>query len=181
MALELGSGTGLVGMALAAVWGASVLLSDLPEIEGNLVHNVEQNLAVIQKHGGNAATAVLDWSKPTDIIPSVSTGQDDKSDAKQFPVIVAADSVYSAEHPAMLVSAIETWLAKGPNARVVMEMPRRDCYGEELTDLRIRMLDLGLQILNEGEEVGYDDWGGDTLDEVAEVKCWWSVWGWKTE
>jgi hypothetical protein len=97
---------------------------------------------------------------------------------EKFPLIVAADSIYSAEHPAMLVGAIKAWLADETSARVVMEMPRREGYSAELEDLKTRMLQLGLQILVEGEESGYDDWGGSGENELQEVHCWWSVWGW---
>lgn len=183
-ALELGAGTGLVGMALAAVSGASVLLTDLAEIEGNLAHNVQQNAEVIARIGGLAKTAILDWIRPTEIISSTLSVCSPSSDAvtethvEKFPLIIAADSIYSAEHPSMLVGAIKTWLAPGPSTRVVMEMPRRDGYSEELEDLKTRMLQLGLQILDEGEETGYDDWGGNSEDELQEVNCWWSIWGW---
>lgn len=182
-ALELGSGTGLVGMALAAVHGASVLLTDLPEIEANLSRNVEQNKNAIAKLGGEVRTAVLDWSNPADLVLSDSDFPSDKSESKEtsvekFPLIVAADSIYSAEHPPMLVGAIDTWLSKESHARVVMEMPRREGYQAELEDLKPRMLGLGFQILDEGEETGYDDWGGSGEDELQEVHCWWSVWGW---
>jgi predicted nicotinamide N-methyase len=186
--LELGSGTGLVGMAAAAALGASVLLTDLPEIEGNLARNVLQNEAVITEHRGIAKTAILDWTNPNEIISSASsvstTGSDIAAfvEAKidKFPAIVAADSIYSAEHPTMLIEAIKTWLAPGPNARVIVELPRRNGYSAEIQDFRNCMLLLGLHILDEGEETGYDDWGGSTEDELQEVNCWWSVWSWAT-
>jgi hypothetical protein len=59
--LELGSGTGLVGIAAAAIWGVSVLLSDLPEIKENLEFNVEANREVVKARGGRTASRVLDW------------------------------------------------------------------------------------------------------------------------
>ena len=59
--LELGSGTGLVGIAAAAIWGVSVLLSDLPEIKENLEFNVEANQEVVEVRGGRSASRVLDW------------------------------------------------------------------------------------------------------------------------
>jgi predicted nicotinamide N-methyase len=186
-ALELGSGTGLVGMALAGITGASVLLTDLPEIESNLVRNVEQNVAAIIERGGQAQTAILDWTSPSEIIMSTSSTEPGLDAAtlssvttEKFPLVVAADSIYSAEHPDMLVGAIKTWLAPGSTSRVVMEMPRREGYEAELNDLKTRMLQLGLRVLDEGEETGYDDWGGSGEDELQEVNCWWSVWGWAT-
>jgi hypothetical protein len=173
-------------MAASAVLGARVLLTDLPEIEGNLARNVKQNQEVITKQGGIAQTAILDWSNPSQIIPSASsvsatsmdTASFKENKIAKFPVIVAADSIYSDEHPAMLVKAIHTWLALGPVSRVIVELPCRDGYDTERQDFRNRMLQSGLGIIEEGEETGYDDWSGSTQDELQEVKCWWSIWSW---
>lgn len=185
-ALELGAGTGLVGMAFAAAFGADVLLTDLREIETNLAFNVSANLHTIKAHGGTAGTAILDWVKPTIVIETSDSvwselvGFDELSEQRieKFPVVIAADSIYSAEHPAMLVGAIEAWLAPGPDARVVMEMPRREGYEVELADLDTRLSQLGLRVLYAGEEYGYDDWVDHGESGLADVKCWWSIWGW---
>jgi predicted nicotinamide N-methyase len=187
--LELGSGTGLVGMAVAAVLGASVLLTDLPEIEGNLTRNVKQNRPEIEALGGSVISAVLDWSYPQDVSwPAISDPATDAQSAtsverktdpiSQFPVIVAADSIYAKEHPAMLVGAIATWISSNPDARVIIELPRRDGYEAELCDFQERMLGIGLVISEEGEETGHDDWAGASEGELQEVHCWWSVWKW---
>lgn len=69
--LELGSGTGLVGIAAAAIWSVPVLLTDLPEIESNLSHNVLQNLEIVETQGGQIESRVLDWKDST-----VLTGQE---------------------------------------------------------------------------------------------------------
>ena len=59
--LRLGSGTGLVGIALAAIWSANVVLTDLPGIEGNLLYNINANKDLIESMGGSATGKVLDW------------------------------------------------------------------------------------------------------------------------
>lgn len=59
--LELGSGTGLVGIAAAAIWRCAVTLTDLPEICPNLAANIEDNRLFICGRGGNAAAEKLDW------------------------------------------------------------------------------------------------------------------------
>jgi hypothetical protein len=64
-ALELGSGTGLVGIAAAAIWGLPVLLTDLPEIQPNLSHNALQNTEVVEARGGQVLSTVLDWKDPS--------------------------------------------------------------------------------------------------------------------
>jgi protein N-lysine methyltransferase METTL21C len=50
--LELGSGTGLVGIAAAALLGAHVTLTDLPNVLPNLQYNAELNSSVISSRGG---------------------------------------------------------------------------------------------------------------------------------
>lgn len=63
--LELGSGTGLVGIAAAAIWGLPVLLTDLPEILPNLSHNALRNTEVVEGRGGQVNSKVLDWKDPS--------------------------------------------------------------------------------------------------------------------
>ncbi|KAF2839229.1 hypothetical protein M501DRAFT_992200 [Patellaria atrata CBS 101060] len=175
--LELGSGTGLVGMAAAALLGASVLLTDLPEIVPNLKRNADANWEVIEADGGCTEVAVLDWTQPDILTPVSATMSSHPSD---FPIILAADPLYSPEHPRLLVTTISKWLSADPDARVVVELPLREAYSPEIKDFRQRMRDAGLKVLDEGEETGYDDWGWDPSgsERQDEVTCWWSVFGW---
>lgn len=59
--LELGSGTGLLGMAAAALWKTHVVLTDLPEIVENLAFNVESNRSTIEALGGSVEAGALTW------------------------------------------------------------------------------------------------------------------------
>ena len=59
--LELGSGTGLLGLAAACFWQADIVLTDLPAILPNLEHNAELNRAVWEAHGGRVEVAALTW------------------------------------------------------------------------------------------------------------------------
>ena len=69
---------------------------------------------------------------------------------------------------------------EGRSARVVIELPFRSAEPSEHEGLRGRMREEGFVLVEEGEEVGYDDWedlrvsGGQ-----LEVRCWWSVWRWR--
>ena len=169
-ALELGAGTGLVGLSFAALHGksATIHLTDLPEIVPNLAHNAELNVEQLKRTEATVTTGILDWSIVPDPHPTPE---------EQYDIILAADSLYSPSHPELLANAITHWLSRDPNARVVLEMPLRDAYLPQVQDLRQRFGKLGLAAVEEGEETGYDDW--ESADGGAlEVRCWWSVWGW---
>ena len=180
--LELGSGTGLVGLAMAGL-GADVVLTDLPNICPNLARNAEVNGAAISRQGGSTRTATLDWTHPTTCTPypAKRLDSDEEVTIAKFPLILAADSLYSPDHPHMLVETINAWLSSEDNAKVIVEFPYRNAYLPEIKDFRQRMTASGLHIVQEGEESGYDDWGsrgGDQDDdERALVTCWWSCWG----
>lgn len=174
--LELGAGTGLVGIAAAAVLGAHVVLTDLPAIAPNLERNIAANAAMLEERGGRAEAAVLDWTKPEDF--TLSSGGT-RVRAHSFGLVLVADPIYSASHPTLLVNAIDAHLSRDEGARVVVELPLREAYSPEIAELRNRMGRLGLKVLEEGEETGVDDWSeGSDEGRLTEVRCWWSVWGW---
>ncbi|EMC98804.1 hypothetical protein BAUCODRAFT_380761 [Baudoinia panamericana UAMH 10762] len=240
--LELGSGTGLVGLAAAAVLQAKVLLTDLPAIVPNLERNIRENAAMVSRRGGRAEVGVLDWEDPggleftcpssssssslfdSDLNSDLNSDSDLDGQRQQqqrqpqreeqqcqrrypshsFSLILAADPIYSPDHPRLLVQTIAYHLSRDhEHARVVVEMPLREGYAGEREDFRERMVGLGLRVLEEGVERGVDDWGGASsgdgfggevedeegpgVDGEGEgwegegegvVRCWWSVWGW---
>ncbi len=59
--LELGSGTGLLGLAAAAIWRADVVLSDLPSILPNLASNADRNRPTVEARGGRIRAGALTW------------------------------------------------------------------------------------------------------------------------
>ena len=101
--LELGSGTGVVGLALAR-WGApSVLLTDLP----HMLQTLQANLAANSIDGGAGAqqvAAVLDWNSPEQgLAAAAPTGS-------SFNLIVAADVIYSKGAVKPFLAALRTAL-----------------------------------------------------------------------
>ncbi|KAF3041696.1 hypothetical protein E8E12_005346 [Didymella heteroderae] len=170
--LELGSGTGLVGLAMAAL-GSDVVLTDLPSIRENLARNAKDNSALIEQNGGSARTGTLDWTQPASCevyTDGVVTQTLHATDSK-FPIILAADSLYSPEHPRMLVDTIAAWISEDANAQVIAEFPYREAYLPEIRDFKERMDRIGLYVLEEGEESGFDDWGASGAADGEEDRA----------
>ncbi|KAI4277515.1 MAG: hypothetical protein LQ337_001733 [Flavoplaca oasis] len=166
--IELGAGTGLVGIAIAAMFDVHVHLTDLPAIVPNLLVNTTVNSPTIAK--GSTSVGEFDWS--------TVSGHCSK-EHKAYDVVVAADPLYSPQHPAWLVAAIDHVLKRSAGARVVIELPLREAYAPEIVELKVRMAGLGLAVLIEGTESGIEDWE-DNLpgNERTQVMCWWAVWQW---
>lgn len=177
--LELGAGTGLVGLAAAAVWHTDVILTDLTSIVQNLAQNVEANQVRISANGGSVAAGVLDWASPEILhLADVELGGTPRGHhhAKhKVTTILAADPIYSPDHPRLLVNAVTTWLDSGERrdiARLILAYPIREAYLPQIADLKSRLNAAGLAALQQGEELTRDDWAED-------VRVCWSVWGWR--
>ncbi|KAI1127460.1 putative methyltransferase-domain-containing protein [Nemania abortiva] len=170
--LELGSGTGLLGIATAAMWQADVVLSDLPGIMPNLNHNIEQNRATVERLGGKLGSSTLTWGceNGNGII---------FSQENQFSIILVADGIYDDDHPALLSSAIHQQLLDSPDSRAIVMVPIRDQVTKGLiSQFRSHISDgaLSLVALEEHILTGQDDWGDDD-DEPQAVECWWAIFG----
>ncbi|CAK7269514.1 Protein-lysine N-methyltransferase rrg1 [Sporothrix epigloea] len=198
--LELGAGTGLLGLAAAALWRADVVLSDLATIVPNLSVNVERNSKIIQARGGRARAGVLQWGASRSendteagvLVVDTSLFPEDH----QFPLVLAADPIYDDEHPVLLASAIDAQLAldvrhcadgvnghgvaeKPPvSPRAVVMVPLRDQRTREMAAMFVsEMAQRRLVPVDEGEIAGQDsDWGynggGGTV--ACEFTCsWW--------
>ncbi|KAI9716846.1 MAG: hypothetical protein M1828_007507 [Chrysothrix sp. TS-e1954] len=175
--LELGSGTGLAGLAAACIWQTEVMLTDLGCIVGNLARNIEANQQVLLANGGNAYCGRLDWEHA-----DVLHAEEDNAAACKWrdlqppkpgdvTVVIASDPVYMPEHPRLLVEAIVTWLCKAMHAIVIIAYPLRPQYAAQIEDLRSLLREKALVVQEEGVVSGRDDWK-DQVDHS------WSVWGW---
>ncbi|KAK9437628.1 S-adenosylmethionine-dependent methyltransferase-like protein [Metarhizium brunneum] len=169
--LELGSGTGLLGLAAAVLWKARVCVSDLPAITGNLKGNVDGNKAIVEARGGVVKVGTLTWGGGEDEVDQELFGREN-----QFKIVLAADPMYDDNHPALLASAIGQHLALGTESRAVVMVPKRDSTTIRLLEaFRQAMLDLDVPLfcVEEDELAGQDDWVGD--DEGGHVRCWLGV------
>ena len=167
--LELGAGTGLLGLAFAGIFpNTSIDLTDLPSIVPNLAENVATNRHLLERVGSCASAFALDW---VDAVPEL--------DAERYDVVLAADPIYSPSHPSLLAKAVFANLLQSSRARLVIGLPMRDAYTTEVEDLRLRLEGMGLVLVQEGDEIGVDDWEGQAGNRT-EVKCWWGVWKWQS-
>jgi Lysine methyltransferase len=152
-------------MAAACAWGVKVTLTDLPEVLPNLQSNINNNRKMIEACGGDACALPLDWSDSSDI-PA--------DECDRYSVILAADTVYSPEHPLMLADTVQRWMRRSCQACFVVELPLRDGYHQELDDLKTRLRSIGLQIAEKGSECGFDDRQSQSGAQT-QVECWWAL------
>jgi hypothetical protein len=95
--LELGSGTGLLGLAAAALWRLKVALSDLPDITLNLKVNADRNRELIEARGGRLEVGELTWGGDEDEVDQDLFGR-----LNQFQVSQDTLSIACVPRPEML-------------------------------------------------------------------------------
>ena len=167
--LELGAGTGLVGLTAASLWEQPVYLTDLAPIVPALSANISLNSSLV-KNLVNCGS--LDWNEPDFLF--TSDGGKISADEDKAQIILAADTMYSEEHPELLSKAIFRWLAPDPSARVIMTWAMRVAYLEQIREIWEILETGGLECILEGREHANDDgWDDEGL-------CEWSVWQWKS-
>ncbi|KAF3768141.1 hypothetical protein M406DRAFT_70235 [Cryphonectria parasitica EP155] len=175
--LELGAGTGLSGLSAATIWGMRALLTDLPTIVPGVQANVDLNIDTLRDHGGSAACGTLDWTQ-TDVIHLHSATQEDAGhftvdDVNGFPIILAADTMYTEEHPKLLSQTILRCLRRSPQSKAIVVYAMRVAYIDYMREFWELMEAGGLMAEQEGrEEIDLREWDDEKLHE-------WSVWKWK--
>ncbi|KAL2906549.1 Protein-lysine methyltransferase METTL21C [Bienertia sinuspersici] len=100
--LELGSGTGLVGITAAAILGADVTVTDLPHVIPNLEFNVAANGSIIAANSGTVVAAELTWG---DVDQMETIG-------REYDVIVGSDVVYHDHLYEPLLNTLKFLLVK---------------------------------------------------------------------
>ncbi|CAN6225735.1 unnamed protein product [Urochloa humidicola] len=117
--LELGSGTGAAGLALAAALPAHAVLSDLPGALPNLRHNADLNAPLLASAGGAASVVPLPWGDAA-AMQDVAAAQPEEA---PFDLVVASDVVY---YEALVDPLIQTlrFLIKGEVVFLMAHMRR---------------------------------------------------------
>ncbi|VVT49751.1 uncharacterized protein SAPINGB_P002425 [Magnusiomyces paraingens] len=165
-ALELGTGTGLVGL-VAARLGLPVTLTDLPEIMPNLRANIDQNMLsgiILSPTDPSFSPPAqpLDWSDPSEFLQTHKP--------QSFKTVLVSDPIYSPQHPAMVVRTIAAFLSREPGSKLVLQLPLRRGFDDLRTDLYGLLVKAGLCRIEYEEEEGYDDFGAG--------KFAYSLWEW---
>eukprot|EP00887_Chlorella_sp_A99_P002654 scaffold6.g2654.t1 len=116
--IELGSGTGAVGLAAAALGAATVTLTDLAHLLPLLRENVAANAALLTTSGGRdrVHVAALAWG---DVVDAVCSGASEP----RFDVVLASDVLYEA-------AAVQPFLAtlralSGPHTLTLLAIEHR--------------------------------------------------------
>ena len=147
--LELGSGTGVVGLA-AACLGAHVVATDLPAVLPLLEANIASNRAMVAAAGGTMRAAALDWSVPADGAlhdlaaqlvggeggnPQQAQGEEGTADARlpafDWCWVLGADLLYSVAPSHSLATTVaavcdpSAEAARGRQARVLIAHKHR--------------------------------------------------------
>ncbi|KAI3959217.1 hypothetical protein MKW92_007315 [Papaver armeniacum] len=82
--LELGSGTGLAGIAAAAILRSSCVITDLPHVLPNLRFNADANSTMLVSRGASVNVAALRWGYKDDM----------ELVGREFDIILGSDVVY---------------------------------------------------------------------------------------
>lgn len=168
--LELGAGTGLVGITAAHEWKAPVVLTDLAPIVPGLAANIALNKDLLAEAQASAGCGTLDWNACS--VLTLESGETLPSTHKA-DIILAADTVYSEEHPELLERVVVEWLAHTADARFIITYAMRVAYLDEIRGVWERLEAAGLVAVEEGQERA----GEGMFDD--ECLCEWSVWKWK--
>lgn len=183
--LELGAGTGLVGLAASALFSTLTTLTDLDGIVPNLRYNIEKNKALTSYTKSVVHASELDWSdahneffqRKWDAENGLMEYRDHiDMDKYKYDIILAADSLYAPEHVEWLIKTMAAFLRKMPRSRVFVCLPLRPGTNYP-TRFREELGFEGMEVIEEGRVIGYDDWKTES-GEAEEVECWWSVWDW---
>jgi predicted nicotinamide N-methyase len=105
--IELGAGTGAVGLAAAAL-GTSVILTDLHSLEGLVTANIARNNLSLK-----ASFAPLCWGE------SISS----QIPSPPFDIILASDVIYQQEYIDPLISTLKT--LSGPCTQIFLSNEHR--------------------------------------------------------
>ena len=140
-AIELGSGTGLLGLAAQCLFSLKMTLTDyLPEVIDNLQKNVSANHC-------KSEVATLDWSD----LSSSPIVQHDQT----FDLILMCDFMYSSDQPSLVINALTT--ISHVNSLILAAWPERHGNEDIVTSYHELVSKLPIETISSGSVQGYED------------------------
>jgi predicted nicotinamide N-methyase len=110
--IELGSGCGIVGIALASTMPrCSVTLTDLPEVHDIVTRNIK---AAHPAAGSTIDFRVLDWDQPDEGVCS-----------QLIDLILVSDCTYNADSLPSLIQTIDALVQVSADALILVALKRR--------------------------------------------------------
>ena len=114
---ELGSGTGAVGLAAAALGAGRVVLTDQQETVRFLEHNLNLNLELVTDTGSKVAVLPLQWGNNQHIETVINL-------VDGFDMILVSDCVFYKESVEDLVETLHLMADK--NTQIILSYEERD-------------------------------------------------------
>lgn len=106
--LELGCGTGIVGIT-TAVLGAHAVMTDIPDVLGEAQTNIDLNSNLLTESQGSVDLAILDWNNPQNELLDMN-----------YDYVVGSDLIYSEGAIRPLAGVVARLAGKGNRPRVYM-------------------------------------------------------------
>ena len=177
--LELGAGTGLAGIVAALDYQTTVWCTDLPNIIPNLIRNAKSNEPLLGQRRGAIYCGVLDWNDPESIkVPGTNISINVRQPGVRFQIVLAADVLYDPQHAQQIAKAVSEWLERTEDARFIVALPKRPTSVIDWDKFTQALLEYGFTQVQQGEDVGYEDWVISEEETPPEVTIWWSSWAW---
>ncbi len=110
--IEIGAGTGAVGLAAAALGASSVTLADLPHLEGLITANIARN--TLSTKTSEISFAPLAWGEEP-LSPQIPS--------PPFDIILASDVIYQENLINPLISTLKT--LSGPCTQIFLAYEHR--------------------------------------------------------
>eukprot|EP00931_Biecheleriopsis_adriatica_P003587 TRINITY_DN105387_c0_g1_i1.p1 TRINITY_DN105387_c0_g1~~TRINITY_DN105387_c0_g1_i1.p1 ORF type:complete len:255 (+),score=36.56 TRINITY_DN105387_c0_g1_i1:111-875(+) len=164
--VELGSGTGVLGLA-ASLLGANVVLTDLEALQLTIEENIQLNLAEISAGGGSARYAQLNWEAPCEQLLDSLRGRVD--------TVLAADPVWRVDQAVDFARTVRLLLNATPGSRMLLARSDRTCVEEATVALFAALVSEGLaaEALDQAHLEGLDlPVSGQHFVKHGIVKVW---------
>ncbi|CAA3031401.1 N-lysine methyltransferase METTL21A-like [Olea europaea subsp. europaea] len=138
--LELGSGTGVVGIAAAAILGGNVTVTDLPHVLPNILFNVNANAEMLKHHGGAVEVAALSWGDTHNM----------EAIGREIDLIMGSDLVYHDHLYEPLLETLKFFLSRSEK-RIVFLMAHEKRWKKESAFFKKAKKSFDVEIIHNDE------------------------------